>query len=157
MKQLLITISIVLLGLPVLAQEVQFPSAIISAGGGSLEDNPISFSRWRIGQVNVVTFPDDMQIDDPDGLNQDWSVFILPDPVEDFLYLEFVLPEEDKEMFIKIYDVSGRVVFIQEARTFTHGSTDEIDMSGYKPALYFLQISSPDLSSQRFIEYKKYS
>ena len=155
MKQLLITISIVLLGIPMFAQEVQFPSAIVSAGGGSLEDNPISFSIWRIGQVNVVTFTDDMRIDDPDGLNQDWSVFILPNPVEDFLYLEFVLPEEDKELFIKVCDISGRVVFMQEARTFTHGSTDEIDMSRYKSAPYIIQISSPDLKSQNIYRVQK--
>jgi hypothetical protein len=137
------------------AQEVQFPSAIISAGGGSLEDNPISFSRWRIGQVHVITLPDDLGFDDPDGLNQDWNVFVLPNPVENFLYLEFVLPEEDKELFIKIFDISGRVVFIQEARTIIHGSTDEIDMSGYKPALYLLQISSPDLKSQKIYRVQK--
>ena len=155
MKHLFFTIAIVLLGLAVFAQEVQFPSAIISAGGGgSIEDNSISFSRWRIGQVHVITLPDDLQFNNPDELNQDWNVSIFPNPAEDFLYLEFEVPEE-KELCIKITDISGRVLFIQEARTFINGSTDEIDMSRYVPALYLLQISSPDLKSQKIYRVQK--
>ena len=155
MKKFLLMALVVVCGFSMFGQEVRFPAAIVSAGGGSLEDDPITFSKWRIGQVNVITLPDDFRVDDPDGLNQDWSVFILPNPVEDFLYLEFVLPEEDKELFIKIYDISGRVIFMQEARTFTHGSTDEIDMSRYKSALYLIQISSPDLKSQNIYRVQK--
>ena len=155
MKHLSLTISFVLLGLTLFAQEVQFPSAIIAAGGGSLEENSITFSKWRIGQVYVITLSDNFRIDDPDDLQQDWQVLILPNPVEDFLHLEFVLPEEHKELFIKILDISGRVLFTQEARTFINGSTDEIDMSRYKPALYRLQIFSPDLKSQKIYRVQK--
>ena len=84
---------------------------------------------------------------------QDWNVSVYPNPVKDFLHLEFEIPEE--ELCIKIIDVSGRILFIQEARTFINGSTDEIDMSAYEPALYLLQIYSPDLKTHKVYRIQK--
>ncbi|MFO7672061.1 MAG: T9SS type A sorting domain-containing protein [Bacteroidales bacterium] len=150
MKKVLLTILVVFIGLPMFAQEVRFPSAIVSAGGGS-NGSSVNLSRWRLGQVHVVTLSEDVKIKDKskeDLLTLDWNVTVYPNPVEDLLYLEFELPES-KDLFLRITDVVGRVIFIQEARIFINGSHVELNMSNYLPASYLLQITSSDLLSQK--------
>ena len=151
MKKVLLTMLIVILGLPLLAQEISFPSAIVSAGGGTGDGNPVNLSRWRIGQVHVLTIPIDQSTREND---LDWNVTVYPNPVKDFLHLEFELPET-RELFLKITDVAGRVFFIQEPRPFEIGSNAELNMSKYPPALYLLQISSPDLKAQKIFRVQK--
>lgn len=133
-------------------QEVRFPSAILSAGGSSEEGSSINLSKWRIGQVHVLTLPEEesikKKINEKDFAEQNWYVNAYPNPVKDFLYLEFELPES-RELLLKITDAAGRVIFIQEARPFINGSIIELNMSRYIPALYLLQIFSPDLTSQQ--------
>lgn len=143
---------VVIIGLPMLAQEIRFPSAIVAAGGSSQDGSSIGFSRWRMGQVHVLTLPDEKTKEKIKEL--DWSITIYPNPVEDILFLEFELPEA-KEFSLRITDAAGRVIFIQEGRIFINGSNDEIDMSRYVPALYLLQISSPDLRSQKVYRIQK--
>ena len=140
------------------AQEVQFPAAIVSAGGSS-NGSSVNQSRWRLAAVHVITLNDDIKVKTK-LKNQalpalDWNVSIYPNPVEDFLHLEFEVPEEGVDLFIKITDISGRVVFIQEARPYVNGSNIELNVSGYLPALYLLQISPPDLSSQKVFRIQK--
>lgn len=151
MKKNLLAALVVILGLPVLAQEISFPSALIAAGGSTLDGKTVSFSRWRIGQVHVLTIPsyESAVIDD-----LDWSVSGYPNPVENILHLEFELPET-RDLFLKVTDASGRVVFLQESRPFIDGFITELDMSKYPPALYLLQVSSPDLKSQRILRIQK--
>jgi hypothetical protein len=158
MKKLLLTILIVIMGFSIFAQEVQFPSAILSAGGNYDDGSFTRLSRWRIGQIHVITLPEKVstKVNDEthDLSKQNWIVSVYPNPVEDFLYLEFKLPET-KEFLLKITDVAGRVVFTQEARPFINGSIVELNMSGYSPALYLLQISSHDKKSQQVYRIQK--
>jgi len=154
MKRFMLTISIVFLGLPMLAQDIHFPPAIIAAGGSS-EGGSVTLSRWRLAPIHVITLTDNKFKGKDMIRDADWSVNVYPNPVEDFLYLEFQLPEQ-RDFILKITDVAGRIIFIQEARTFIDGSTSEFDLSSYAPALYILQISSPDLTSQRVYQFHKY-
>ena len=146
-----------MLGFPMFAQEVRFPPAIVSAGGSS-NGSTANQSRWRLAPIHVITLKENLKTKgasvDQAFLEQDWNVSIYPNPVEDFLHLEFEIPEE-KELFIKITDISGRVVFIQEAQPFVNGSSVELNFSRYIPALYLLQISSPDLKSQKVCRIQK--
>jgi hypothetical protein len=157
MKKILLLVLVVMIGLPMFGQEVRFPAAIVSAGS-SPNGSAISQSRWRLAPVHVITLNDDEKV--KSGLKgqptpqEDWNVFIYPNPVKDFLYLEFEVPEKE-ELFLKITDISGRIVFIQETRPYLDGSTDEIDLSRYSPALYLLQISSPDHSKQKVYRIQK--
>ena len=89
---------IIILGLPMLAQDISFPSAIVSAGGGTGDGNPVNFSRWRIGQVHVLTIPTDQSAIDAD---LDWNVSAYPNPVKDFLLLEFELPETGETIWAR--------------------------------------------------------
>jgi hypothetical protein len=157
MKKLLPTILVVIFGLPLLAQEVRFPPSILSAGGSSVSST-VSSSRWRLSQVHIITLPEEVQNEKESNDEiltvQDWNVNIYPNPVEDFLFLDFELPES-REFLIKITDVSGRVVFLQEPLPFINGANIELNLSGYVPALYLLQVLSPDLKSQMTFRIQK--
>ena len=135
-------------------QEVRFPSAIVSAGGNSGQSTTVNLSRWRLNPVHIVTFPDAKFKEKDLVCEADWSVTIYPNPVEDYLYLEFELPEQ-REFVLKITDMAGRILFIQEPRPFINGSTVEINLLGYIPALYLLQVSSSDLKTQKVLRFQK--
>ena len=148
MKNLLLTILFVFIGLPMFGQEVRFPTSIVSAGGSSDEESSVNMSRWRIGQVHVLTLPEKESFKDKTKETavheKDWNVNIYPNPVEDYLYLKFEL-SESREFLLKITDAAGRVVFIREPQSYINGSITGINMSHFIPALYLLQVISPDL------------
>jgi len=157
MKKLLLSILVVMVVLPMFSQEVRFPPAIVSAGG-STDGSAITQTRWRLASVHVITFNvDDKVKSDLKSLalpTEDWNVSIYPNPVGDYLYLEFELPEQ-RELVLKITDIVGRVIFVQEARTFVNGSIEELNMSSFNPALYLLHIFSSDLTSSQVYRIQK--
>lgn len=152
MKKILLATLVVILGLPMLAQDIRFPSAIVAAGGNSHDGYSVGLSRWRIGQVHVLTLPVETTIEKIEDI--DWNVTVYPNPVKDYLNLEFELPET-RELFLKITDIAGRILFQQEANSYVNGSIVELNISNFNPALYLLQISSPDQTSQRIIRIQK--
>lgn len=149
----MLTILIVILGLPMLAQDIHFPPAIVAAGGSS-EGGSVALSRWRLAPIHVITLPDAKYKEKDLISDADWLVSIYPNPVEDFLYLEFQLPEQ-REFVLKITDMAGRIMFIQDPQTYINGSINELNVSSYTPAFYLLQISSSDLKSQQVYRIQK--
>lgn len=124
-----------------LAQEVHFPPAILAGGGASSEENVANISRWRLSQVHVITLPGTISADEE--LMQEGSVTVYPNPVQDFLNIEFKT-EESNNYIIKITDVLGRILLIQDQRTIFPGQVIELNMAEYTPAMYLLHIESPD-------------
>jgi len=141
MKKLFFTIAIVLLGLPMLAQEVHFPPAVLAGGGASSAGNVANISRWRLSQVHVITLPGSLSIDE--GLMQEGSITVYPNPVKDFLYVEFKI-EESSDYMIKLTDVLGRTLLIQDHGTIFQGQVIELNLAEYSPAMYLLHIESAD-------------
>jgi len=153
MRKLILTILIVILGLPMMAQDIRFPTAIVSAGGSSVEGSSASLSRWRIGQIHVLTLPEATSLKERNEV-LDWKITIYPNPVNDILYLEFELPEA-RELTLKITDVAGRIILYQEAQSYVDGSSLELNMAPYDPALYLLQIISSDLTCHKVYRIQK--
>lgn len=143
MKQLLFTILIVILGIPLLAQEIQFPPTVLASGGSSSDNNAtnISISRWRLGQVHQITLP--VNISSNDDLILDGLITLYPNPVEDFLNIEFQM-EESKDYIIRLTDVLGRSMMIRDQRTILPAQVVELNLSEFIPAMYLLHIESPD-------------
>ena len=156
MRKTLLTIFIFIFGIPLLAQDIHFPSAIVAAGGSS-EGGSATLTRWRLAPIHVITLQSDkMKVKNPlqEESIADWSVSLYPNPTEDFLYLEFQI-EVERELILKIADASGRVMYIQEARSFSNGSNLVLNVSRYNPGLYLLQITSKDLKSQQIFRVQK--
>lgn len=153
MKKHLLTILLFIFGLPMLAQDIHFPSAIVAAGGSS-QGGSVTLSYWRLAPVHVITVPQAVLFDIKQAEQLNWEVKLYPNPVKDILNLEFKLSEE-REFILCITDVFGRVIFNQDARTFMDNTSIELNISDFSPALYLLQISSPDRNTVRAFRIQK--
>lgn len=158
MKRSLLTIILVWFVVVMPAQEIRSLPAIISAGASHDIGTSAILSSWRLSQVHVLNLVEknmsgevDLAEDLPDG---DWEVTFSPNPVQDYLELEMktIAP---KELCIRIFDASGRTIFISENQLFENGTKLELDMSIYKPALYLLQIFPLDQKSNKIFRIQK--
>jgi hypothetical protein len=147
-KSLLFILVLLYFGLFSYSQDVQFSPAVTSSGGSSPSSFAVNLSRWRIGEIHVVTFPSDapslkqaevastlLTHDPPD----DWSVSVYPNPVSNRLKICFET-NNSGEFAFEITDITGRKLFSQKAKHILPGQVTEIDFSGYAPNLYLLSI-----------------
>jgi len=149
MKRIILFISVILLSVIVsYSQDVQFTPAVISSGGSSHSNDAVILSRWRIGQINVITFPSHenaqkmatvvstiLPVDSPSG----WTVILFPNPFQSKLNVRFNMANEG-EFAIEIFDVTGRKIMAEKARIIFPGQITELDLSSLTPALYLLKI-----------------
>jgi hypothetical protein len=141
MKKLLLLILVIILGFPMLAQEVHFPSMVLAGGGGTSEGNTANISRWRLSQVHIITLPEEETIEN--DLTQKGIITIYPNPAKDFLYIKFQT-EESGDYILRLTDVLGRTLLIQDQRTILPEQIIELNVTNYIPATYILHVESPD-------------
>lgn len=158
MKTSVVIILVVFFGLAGMAQEeVHLPPAVIAAGGGS-DGSATHLSQWRLSIVHVVTLPGVNAIENQDPFNDDaevdWSVSLYPNPVEKHLSIAFELTYA-RDFIVKLIDVTGQVLMIQEARTILPGEIIELNLSGFSSALYLLHISTPDQQTSKIYRVQK--
>jgi len=149
MKKPILFISILLLsGLVSFSQDVQFSPAVISSGGSSNSNGAVTLSRWRIGQINVITLPSDenaqkmatvaksvLPLDSP----SDWRVTLFPNPVQSKLNVRFDMTNE-REYTFEIFDVTGSKMMSEKKGIIFPGQVAKLDLSQFAPALYLLKI-----------------
>lgn len=158
MKITVLTILIVLVGLPILAQEeVHLPPAVLAAGGSS-DGSSTNLSLWRLSMIHTITLSGDFSTEDRNLINDDskidWRVSLYPNPVDAYLNVEFILPEA-KDFIIKLTDITGRILMVQEARTIYPDEIFELNMSELSPALYLLHISTQDQQTRKIYRTQK--
>ena len=141
MKHLFFTIAIVLLGLSMFAQEVQFPPSVLAGGGNNSQDEGTYSIRWRLSQIHVITITDDMTTNV--ALMQEGSFLLYPNPVEEFLNIKFQTTESN-DYIIKLTDVLGRILDIQDQKTILPEEVIKLNLSTFPSATYFLSIESSD-------------
>ena len=149
-------------GFPLLAQgDIYLPPTVIAAGGsldGGSDESTIIITRWRLSKVYVVTLTGDYYIEET-GLGSGepdlgWNVTLYPNPVSDNLHVEFKLTET-RDFIIKLSDITGRVLMIQEAKTILPGEIIKLNMSGFSSALYLLYISTLDQKTRNIYRIQK--
>ena len=154
-KLLLFSILLFFTGITLLGQEVQFPPAVISAGGSNSGTSPVVITRWRIGGINILTFPTPLKSATfepiPDGLSADWSVKVYPNPVSDLLRVEFEVAQRS-EYIIELLEMTGRKLFVKKTGMVFSGYSGEIDMTGYVSGIYLLRVWPDDQSGQRIFK-----
>lgn len=134
------------------AQDVQFPPAIISLGGGSVDANSTHISKWRIGKIHVL------QINSKDFeevLNVDWKMQVYPNPVDEFLNIKFLI-ESPITFEINVYDLAGKNIFIRENNKINPNEIFQINFAGFSSAIYFVNIKSRDLDLNNTIKIVKH-
>jgi len=73
-----------------------------------------------------------------DQINQ---INVYPNPTSDVLYIQSSISIE-KEILIKLFDVSGKELFFKQFDRLLKNNTYEIDMSNLDYGVYYLQISN---------------
>lgn len=150
-------------GITLLGQNVQFPREVISSGGGNSSSGSVNLTRWRIGQINVVTIPTG-----EDRLKQgtvvataisenpveDWTVNVYPNPVNTLLNIRFDI-ESPGEFTLELYDVRGSKIITQNDLTILPGQVAKIDLTGLTPALYLLKIIPAAQGTQKLFKITK--
>ncbi len=158
MRNLVLAALIAFAGLPLLAQEeVHLPPAVLAAGGSS-DGSTTYFYRWRLSMVHVITLSGDYSIEQKglalDDSKIDWSISLYPNPVDEYLNVEFKLLEA-KDFVVKLTDITGRTLMIQEAKTIVPGEIIELNMSRFSSALYLLHISTLDQKTHKVYRVQK--
>jgi len=163
MRRTLIIAFLLLSGLFSPGQDVQFSQAVVAAGGSSNMGNAVNLSRWRIGQINVVTLPSAENITKQATITttthserpiEDWSVTVYPNPVNTLLNVHFDMVSQG-EFTLEIYDVSGRKLIAENARIILPGQVAEIDLTGLTPALYLLKVIPSAQGTQKLFKITK--
>jgi hypothetical protein len=130
------------------SQEVQFSPAVIPSGGGSSSSHNINLSRWRIGEIHVITLPtEDFTFKQAEivtsVLSDDWSALVYPNPVFDLLKVR-IETNSAREFRIEISDITGRKIKGEKAMIVFPGQVQELNLAGLTPAQYLLKIIPPD-------------
>lgn len=159
-KLFLITILLFLVRITIFGQNVQFPRAIVSAGGSNFYNalSPVFLSRWRIGAINILTIPNTdnglkvATIGSPqEDLSTGWSVAVYPNPVRDFLKVKFE-KSSDMNFTIEMTDMTGRKLSTKRAEGISAGQTEEYDLTGFVPGMYLLRVIPDDQSGHRLFK-----
>jgi hypothetical protein len=148
-KIILFVYALLLSGLVSFSQDVQFSPAVISSGGSTSSNGAVTLSRWRIGQINVITLPSDENGQKmatvagtilPDDYPSDWNVTLFPNPFQSRLNIRLDMDKEG-EYAIELFDLTGRKMITKEAVIILPGQVTELDLTKLTPALYLLKIT----------------
>ncbi len=155
-KQILKTITTIILfiGLTIVVhgQEVQFSRALITSGGSSSGGKPVNVTRWRIGQINVITlsaseigmaFGELEKASRSPEISDILNFKVFPNPVTDILKVQYNMQETGKYAY-ELIDFTGRKLIVSNPVTVMPGQVSEINLKGFAPAFYMLRIIPGD-------------
>lgn len=143
------------------AQEVQFPPAVLSAGGGTTNATSEHISKWRIGGVNVLY----IESKDPKSsslnefadavLKEIEEISVYPNPVHELLNVQFDIAVQ-KEICIEIINVAGSKVCINQKQMVLPNQIVQLDFTGLTPALYLVNAYSTDQTLKAVFKVEKH-
>lgn len=161
-KLFLFSIMLLFSGITLCGQEVQFPRSVVSAGGGNTSSGSVNLTRWRIGQINVVTFNSGNTLKQgtaevttiPESADEHWKVNVYPNPVNTVLNLHFDM-EAQGEFTLEVYDVRGSKIIAENGLTVLPGQVAKLDLAGLTPALYLLKVIPAEQGTQKLFKITK--
>jgi len=140
---------------------------VIASAGDFLTNGTLSLS-FTLGEVAVTTlqatnliltqgFQQPFELDVANAVESkpvNWSVKAYPNPVTDILKIRFTLKKTD-DYILQLLDVTGKKLLIKELNRVATGETYEVDMSGYAPGIYLLNITSKDHKTNQIYKLRK--
>ena len=117
------------------AQTTYLPSAIFPSAGANTNTGGINISKWRLGEVHIVTLNATEIKMEPVG----WKVSVYPNPAKETLYISFQA-ESKNEFSFEITNLEGKRLVTKKSVPVIPGSKTEIDISHLASGLYLLSI-----------------
>ena len=163
MKKLLVSIFFLFLFVSFSnAQDIQFPPSVLSAGGSAVKNNKSHFSKWRIGRVNVLQVNSNnlksgilyTATEIEDLLDDDWKINAFPNPVTDFLQIQFEI-DKPNLFGINVTDLSGRKIIENKVRLIIPNETVELDLTNLSSSLYIINVWSEDKTIHKTLKVSK--
>jgi hypothetical protein len=132
-------------------QEIELKTAITTSAGGSSDLSNLNISKWRLGQVHTIVFESE-NIEETTKIK--WKVRSYPNPFEKNINLGFITKEED-DYSIKIYDISGKHLWLNEERKILPNQVISLDLSFLPNALYLVMIKPLNAKGQKVFKVQK--
>ncbi len=148
--------------------QLSMTNSVIASAGDYHESGNYSLS-WTLGEVAVATLDDyspyvltqgfqqpwDLEVSIQDGPETNWSVKTYPNPVYEYLKVEFSL-KQSEEFSIEITDITGKKVLSHEPVFINNEEIVELDFTQFKPGIYFLRIYTTDQKIHKVYKIKKH-
>lgn len=79
---------------------------------------------------------------------------LYPNPASDILRIEYMGKEEQKQLSLRVYGLSGKLLYEQEQVVLNQGQSFELDIQNYPQGFYILQFSNKQgvLETMKFIK-----
>lgn len=156
-KGLILLFSFLLICSVIRSQNVQFPPAIISAGGSMAPQGDIRITRWRTAEIHVLTLTKSSTSDEFISVPEegaDWSGRVFPNPFISRVKVGFRLNNPTAFSF-ELWDMAGKKILTTKKQLFDNGQEAELDLSNCEAGLYLLRIIAPDQGKYKVYKLSK--
>jgi len=161
MRKLLIIGIFFLFPISLIAQDLKFPNSVVAAGGSNAIKNSKNVSRWRVGYINIAQLNAN-SIKSSDllsgtGKNEilhiDWNITAFPNPVNDYLQVQFDISVPTQFKII-VTDITGRKV-IEEEQLVIPNQIIQLDFKKLISALYIVNVQSKNETIHKILKVSK--
>ena len=149
-KLIFLILAITFSPLFLIAQEIYLPPSVLSSAGGNVTDNEINISKWRLGEVYIVT----LNTDDEDLAINNWQVSVYPNPARKNLHISFQI-ETTNDFSFEITNLKGKRMLLKKSTTVLPGREITIDVSSLSSGLYLLSIIPSDKEFLQVVKFQK--
>ena len=137
------------------AQKVNLSKEVLATAGNGTEitnsNSPINISKWRIGEIYLVTLTDtDLQ----DNSLREAILNVYPNPFSNEVSIE--LKTENTDVYkLLITDISGRQQYYNSEKTIIPGQPLQINLSNLRPAMYILTLQPSHNKNKWMVKIQK--
>jgi hypothetical protein len=145
-KQTLLLLCLCIVGF---SQAQTLASSVVGAGGGRFSSTT-GFLDWTLGEIMTETYqkgnfyftqgfqqPATIVVTGLDETEK--SVFVYPNPLSDVLNIK---TSENGDYLILLFDMQGKQLVNKNVSGVVGTYIHQIDLAGYRPALYLLRINN---------------
>ena len=149
-----------------IAQQYSLSPVVVSSGGSYSSSGGYSLSA-TVGEIAVTTLESGSYIltqgfqqsyDIGVGIREsglDWSINAWPNPVSDFLTIQFRV-REPMDLNVEIMDITGRKYLIRELYNISRDEIVTFNLSGYRKGIYLVRVYTPDQRVQKVYKIQKF-
>ncbi|MDX8340365.1 T9SS type A sorting domain-containing protein [Draconibacterium sp. IB214405] len=138
-----------------IGQKITINSPIVATAGNKTEvkmtASPVNISKWRIGEIYLVTLP---ETDLDDQLRGDSRLKVFPNPFRDEVNVQLKTDVTGVYRLL-VTDISGRQQFYNSEETIIPGQSVQINLSHLRPAVYILTLYNANTDTKWMVKIQK--